>query len=98
MMRRPIDGSPAGLVADMLITKSMYTGRFFQARRRQPMSLSAEMQWLLLLLPLMMTTPQVAITGALEPAYVVAGGSFDYALNDTVLHLAMIDTCGRDPR
>ena len=65
----------AGLVADMLITKSMYTDRFFQARRRQPMSLSAEMQWQLLP-PLMMTTPQVAIAGALEPAYNVAGDSF----------------------
>ena len=33
----------AGLVADILVTKSMYTDRFFQARRRQPMSPSAEM-------------------------------------------------------
>ncbi|MEO8556521.1 MAG: PP2C family protein-serine/threonine phosphatase [Actinomycetota bacterium] len=83
----------AGLVADMLITKSMYTDRFFQARRRQPMSLSAEMQWQLLP-PLMMTTPQVAVAGALEPAYDVAGDSFDYALNDNILHLAMIDAMG----
>jgi serine phosphatase RsbU (regulator of sigma subunit) len=83
----------AGLVADMLITKSMYTDRFFQARRRQPLSLSAEMQWQLLP-PLMMNTPQVAIAGALEPAYDVAGDSFDYALNDDILHLAMIDAMG----
>jgi len=45
----------AGLVADMIVTKNMYTDRFFQARRQQPMSLSAEMQWQLLP-PLMMTT------------------------------------------
>ena len=83
----------AGLVADMLITKSLYTDRFFQARRRRPMSLSAEMQWQLLP-PLMMTTPQVAIAGALEPAYDVAGDSFDYALNGHVLHLCMIDAMG----
>ncbi|MGZ8737523.1 MAG: PP2C family protein-serine/threonine phosphatase [Nocardioides sp.] len=83
----------AGLVADMLVTKSMYTDRFFQARRRQPMSLSAEMQWGLLP-PLMMTTPQVAVAGALEPAYDVAGDSFDYALNDEVLHLCIIDAMG----
>jgi serine phosphatase RsbU (regulator of sigma subunit) len=83
----------AGLVADMLVTKSMYTDRFFQARRRQPMSLSAEMQWQLLP-PLMMTTPQVAVAGALEPAYDVAGDSFDYALNDDILHVAMIDAMG----
>jgi len=83
----------AGLVADMLVTKSMYTDRFFQARRRQPLSLSAEMQWHLLP-PLMMNTPQVAVAGALEPAYDVAGDSFDYALNDDILHVAMIDAMG----
>ena len=83
----------AGLVADILVTKSMYTDRFFQARRRQPMSLSAEMQWQLLP-PLMMTTPQVSVAGALEPAYDVAGDSFDYALNDDTLHMAMIDAMG----
>lgn len=83
----------AGLVADMLVTKNMYTDSFFRARRRQPMSLSAEMQWQLLP-PLTMNTPQVAIAGALEPAYDVAGDSFDYALNEDVLHLAMIDAMG----
>jgi serine phosphatase RsbU (regulator of sigma subunit) len=83
----------AGLIADILVTKSMYTDRFFQARRQQPMSLSAEMQWQLLP-PLMMTTPQVSVAGALEPAYDVAGDSFDYALNDDILHIAMIDAMG----
>lgn len=83
----------AGLVADMLVTKNMYTDLFFRARRRQPMSLSAEMQWQLLP-PLMMTTPQVGVAGALEPAYDVAGDSFDYALNGDVLHVCMIDAMG----
>jgi len=83
----------AGLVADVIVTKGMYTDRFFQARRRQPMSLSAEMQWSLLP-PLSMTTPQVAVAGILEPAYDVAGDSFDYALNDDVLHIAIVDAMG----
>lgn len=82
-----------GLLADVLVTKGMYTDRFFQARRREPMSLSAEMQWALLP-PLIMTTPQVAVAGILEPAYKVAGDSFDYALNDDSLHLAIIDAMG----
>jgi serine phosphatase RsbU (regulator of sigma subunit) len=80
-------------VADIIVTKNMYTDRFFQARRQQPMSLSAEMQWQLLP-PLMMTTPQVAVAGALEPAYDVAGDSFDYALSDDVLHVCIIDAMG----
>ncbi|MCY7363955.1 MAG: SpoIIE family protein phosphatase [Frankiaceae bacterium] len=83
----------AGQLADILVTKGMYTDRFFQTRRQQPMSLTAEMQWSLLP-PLSMTTPQVAVAGILEPAYSVAGDSFDYALNDDVLHLAIIDAMG----
>jgi serine phosphatase RsbU (regulator of sigma subunit) len=83
----------AGLVADMLVTKNNYTDQFLRARRREPMSVPAEIQWSLLP-PLTMTTPQVAVAGILEPAYDVAGDSLDYALNDDVLHLAMIDAMG----
>lgn len=83
----------SGLVADMLVTKNGYTDQFFQARRREPMSVAAEIQWSLLP-PLSMNTPQVAVAGILEPAYNVAGDSLDYALNDEVLHLAVIDAMG----
>ncbi|MFE2634168.1 PP2C family protein-serine/threonine phosphatase [Streptomyces scopuliridis] len=83
----------AGLVADMLVTKNAYTDLFFLARRREPMSVSAEIQWSLLP-PLTMTVPQVAVAGILEPAYRVAGDSFDYALNDNILHVAVIDAMG----
>lgn len=83
----------AGLVADMLVTKNSYTDQFFKARRRHPMSLAAEIQWALLP-PLSMNTPQVSVAGILEPAYNVAGDSLDYALNDDILHLAIIDAMG----
>jgi serine phosphatase RsbU (regulator of sigma subunit) len=83
----------AGLVADMLVTKNTYTDQFFQARRSAPMSLSAEIQWSLLP-PMTMITPQVALAGILEPAYDVAGDSFDYAINDNIVHLAVIDAMG----
>ncbi|WP_256259529.1 PP2C family protein-serine/threonine phosphatase [Streptomyces mirabilis] len=83
----------AGLVADMVVTKNAYTDLFFLARRREPMSVSAEIQWSLLP-PLTMTVPQVAVAGMLEPAYRVAGDSFDYALNGNILHMAVIDAMG----
>ncbi|WP_399891495.1 PP2C family protein-serine/threonine phosphatase [Streptomyces sp. BBFR51] len=83
----------AGLVADMIVTKDSYTDLFFKARRRAPMSLAAEIQWSLLP-PLSMTVPQVEVAGILEPTYDVAGDSFDYALNEDVLHVAMIDAMG----
>ncbi|MFF2937949.1 PP2C family protein-serine/threonine phosphatase [Streptomyces mirabilis] len=83
----------AGLVADMLVTKNAYTDQFFLARRREPMSVSAEIQWNLLP-PLTMTLTQVTVAGILEPAYRVAGDSFDYALNGNILHMAVIDAMG----
>ncbi|MDQ1009518.1 hypothetical protein QFZ82_004003 [Streptomyces sp. V4I23] len=83
----------AGLIADMLVTKHSYTDQFFLTRRREPMSVAAEIQWSLLP-PLAMAVPQVAVAGILEPAYSVAGDSFDYALNDDILHVAVIDAMG----
>ncbi|WP_431043459.1 PP2C family protein-serine/threonine phosphatase [Streptomyces sp. P1-3] len=83
----------AGLIADMLVTKHSYTDQFFLARRREPMSVAAEIQWSLLP-PLAMSVPQVSVAGILEPAYSVAGDSFDYALNDDILHVAVVDAMG----
>jgi len=83
----------AGLVADMLVTKHSYTDQFFLARRREPMSVAAEIQWSLLP-PIAMSVPQVAVAGILEPAYNIAGDSFDYALNDNILHVAVVDAMG----
>jgi hypothetical protein len=83
----------AGLVADMLVTKHSYTDQFFLARRREPMSVAAEIQWSLLP-PMAMSVPQVAVAGILEPAYRIAGDSFDYALNDNILHVAIVDAMG----
>jgi serine phosphatase RsbU (regulator of sigma subunit) len=90
---RRLLGRLAALVADLLVTKNAYTDQFFLARRREPMSVAAEIQWSLLP-PLTMTVPQVAVAGILEPAYRLAGDSFDYALNDNILHIAVIDAMG----
>ncbi|MEU9400509.1 GAF domain-containing SpoIIE family protein phosphatase [Streptomyces sp. SID4985] len=83
----------AALVADLLVTKHSYSDLFFGVRRGEPMSVAAEIQWALLP-PLAMIMPRVAVAGILEPAYDVAGDSFDYALNEDVLHVAMIDAMG----
>jgi serine phosphatase RsbU (regulator of sigma subunit) len=75
------------------VTKSGYTDTFVRARMGSPMSLSAHLQWQMLP-PLVMTTPDVALAGALEPAYDVGGDSFDYALDEHTLHLAVFDAMG----
>ncbi|MCZ2811715.1 PP2C family protein-serine/threonine phosphatase [Modestobacter sp. VKM Ac-2979] len=83
----------AGLTADLIVTKSLYTGTFARVRAAAPLSLSAHLQWQTLP-PLIMTTPDVALAGILEPAYDVGGDSFDYALDEHVLHLAVFDAMG----
>jgi hypothetical protein len=83
----------AGLTADLVVTKSLYTDTFARVRSAAPMSLSAHLQWQTLP-PLVMTTPDVALAGILEPAYDVGGDSFDYALDEHVLHLAVFDAMG----
>ena len=83
----------AGHVAHLFLSKGMYTDDYQRVRRRRDMSLAAEMQWDLLP-PLAISTPAVTVAGLLEPAYQVAGDSFDYALNDDALHFAIFDAMG----
>ncbi|MGY1715920.1 PP2C family protein-serine/threonine phosphatase [Geodermatophilus sp. SYSU D01106] len=83
----------AGLVADLVVTKDHYTDTFARVRERRPMELAAQLQWESLP-PLSMTTPDVDLAGILEPAYEVGGDSFDYALDEHVLHLAVFDAMG----
>ncbi|MCX5056368.1 SpoIIE family protein phosphatase [Streptomyces sp. NBC_00201] len=90
---RRLLGRISGLVADLLVTKHGYSDLFFTVRRDEPMSVAAEIQWSLLP-PLAMIMPRVAVAGILEPAYDVAGDSFDYALNGDILHVVMIDAMG----
>lgn len=83
----------AGLVADLVVTKSEYTDTFAEIRTTRPMSLSAHLQWQTLP-PLSMKTPELDLAGILEPAYDVGGDCFDYAYDHHVLHLAVFDAMG----
>src|SRR4051812_45703802 len=77
------------LIATQARTTDLYTLR----RRRRALSLAASMQWDLLP-PLVLKTPGVAVAGLLEPAYDVGGDCFDYALNDRILSVAVMDAMG----
>ncbi|MGY1619721.1 PP2C family protein-serine/threonine phosphatase [Geodermatophilus sp. SYSU D00691] len=83
----------AGLVADLVVTKSAYTDAIELTRATRPMTLSARLQRDTLP-PLAMTTPDVDLAGILEPAYEVGGDSFDYALDEHLLHVAVFDAMG----
>lgn len=83
-----------GLFAGYLIaTQSRGTDLYNLYRRRRALSLAASMQWDLLP-PLVLKTPRLGVAGFLEPAYEVGGDCFDYALNDTVFDMAIVDAMG----
>jgi hypothetical protein len=85
----------ASLAADLVVAKSRYSDVFELTRRRRPLELAAELQWQLLPPPTF-STPTVRVAGVLEPAYEVAGDSFDYALNTDILSAAVFDGVGHD--
>ena len=83
----------ASLIAEILMTRSTYGDAIERTRRRMPMSVAAELQWNLLP-PLTYSTPNVVISGMLEPCYDIGGDSFDYAVNGPTLHAALFDAVG----
>ncbi len=83
----------AEVLAQLVRTRQQYTDCFHRARRLQPMGLAAELQWSLLP-PLDFSCDEVTIAGLVEPAYHVGGDVFDYALDDGVVHFALVDSMG----
>jgi serine phosphatase RsbU (regulator of sigma subunit) len=85
----------AALTAELLVAKGQYTDTFELVRRNRPMSLAAELQRSNLP-PVALVTDEVAVAGLLQPAYDVAGDSFDYALDPDELYVAILDSVGHD--
>ena len=75
------------------IVKGRYTDTAARARRSEPLSAAAEVQWDLLP-PLACSTDEVAVSGILEPAYEIGGDSFDYAFDDSRVDFTIVDAIG----
>lgn len=94
------DGVPSVLppvvlvLVSVLVAKSRYTDAWVRCRRAQPLSPAAEVQWSLLP-PLAASAEDISVAGILEPAYLIGGDSFDYALNSAGLEFAIVDAMGR---
>ena len=82
-----------GLVGELVVTKTRYGDALAVARRTRPVTLAAELRWNLLP-PLTFTSPDIVVAGMLEPAYEVAGDTFDYAVNGDVAHVGLFDAMG----
>jgi stage II sporulation SpoE-like protein len=87
----------ASLIGELIMTKTSYGDTIVRLRRRGEMGLAAEMQWSLLP-PLTFACPQLSVAGVLEPAYEVAGDTFDYAVDPGMAHLAVLDGMGHGLR
>jgi serine phosphatase RsbU (regulator of sigma subunit) len=83
----------AAVVAEIILAKEAYGDLFHVTRRRQPMSLAAEMAWNLLP-PLTFGTDRLVISCVLAPAYRVGGDSFDYAADGDIARFAVFDAMG----
>jgi serine phosphatase RsbU (regulator of sigma subunit) len=83
----------AGLVAEVVMTKQAYGDLFEQVRRRQPMSVAAELAWRLLP-PLTFGTDEIVISGVLAPVYQLGGDCFDYAVDAHTARIAVFDAMG----
>ena len=83
----------AGLVAQLVMTKMAYGDTFELVRRRQPMSLAAELAWHLLP-PLTFGTDRLVISGALVPPYDLGGDTFDYGVDGDTARIAVFDAMG----
>ncbi|MEV7228737.1 MULTISPECIES: PP2C family protein-serine/threonine phosphatase [Polymorphospora] len=86
-----------GLVADELAVAlraaDRDTDRYRRARRRERLTMAAEMQWDLL--PGRgQTHPAYRLAGQLEPAYTVGGDHFDWALTDDRLTVTVLNGYG----
>jgi serine phosphatase RsbU (regulator of sigma subunit) len=89
------DGSEAvaALLAEMILSRTLYGDAIEQVRRRERMRLPAELIRAQLP-PSTFSTDRLIISGILEPCYDVGGDAFDYAVNGDVAHLALFDAIG----
>jgi len=85
--------SLAHLIASLVLSKTLTGDALVLVRRRAPLTLAAELRWNMLP-PLTCASTRIGIAGVLEPAYEIAGDSFDYALNPGAAHVAIFDAVG----
>jgi serine phosphatase RsbU (regulator of sigma subunit) len=83
----------AALTGELIATKSAYGDGIPISRRSEHTTLAAEMRWALLP-PMRFLSESVSLSGALEPAYEIAGDTFDYALNGEFLEFGILDAVG----
>ena len=83
----------ASLVGELVASKQEYGDHITVRRRREKFSPAAEMRWAMLP-PLTFTSPDVTITGFLQPTDKIGGDAFDYAVTGRSAAVAVFDALG----
>jgi serine phosphatase RsbU (regulator of sigma subunit) len=83
----------SSLLGELIASKSHYGDHITLRRRGAPFSLAAEMRWALLP-PLTFTSPDVTITGYLQPSHGIAGDAFDYGVTERTASIGIFDAVG----
>lgn len=83
----------AGLFAELTLARSQYGDALALGRRRQPLSLASELRWAMLP-PRTFATKRFTVAAVVEPAYAIAGDSFDYSVYGSTLHIGLFDAMG----
>ncbi|MEU9292321.1 PP2C family protein-serine/threonine phosphatase [Streptomyces sp. NPDC048266] len=85
----------AGVAALLIVSKSSHSDLLVEAERTRAMTVQAELLWAFLP-PRTIGTADVTSSAVLEPAYDIGGDTFDHTLDDSGLHLTVIDSMGHD--
>jgi hypothetical protein len=86
-----------GLVGHLIATKMPYGDSLHLVRRTRPMSPATELL-LHLMPPLTFSCKRMVVSAILEPAYDVGGDGFDYAVDDALARLVVVDAMGHGLR
>ncbi|WP_405592416.1 PP2C family protein-serine/threonine phosphatase [Streptomyces sp. NBC_01190] len=89
-------GVSAHALAYIVIANRSFTDVYQWGRRTSPLSLAAEIQHRLLPASLACEAAQFAVAGALEPAELVGGDTFDYVIDRDAVQLSVTDAMGHD--
>ena len=85
----------AGIGAELVMTKHSYGDFFHLARRRQPLTVAAELLWQLLP-PLTFGTEDLVISASFLPTVDLGGDAFDYSVDLQRAEVAVFDAMGHD--
>ncbi|MCS0635522.1 serine/threonine-protein phosphatase [Streptomyces sp. LP05-1] len=85
----------AAVIALILHSKERNSDALARLTRVRPLNIAAEMQWNLMP-PRSYADGRVMIAAAMEPAYSISGGAYDYATAGHVVHLSVFDAMGHD--